>query len=205
MSNKIASLVLGVCGAFSIGTTQAAYLTESHSVNDSFSTAQFIDSIYFTDWYDRDINTEAGVNVSETSLHASVLGSGDGSVDFYSFNAVAGQAYFDIDYGMDFGGSFDPWIELYDANFTLLSQNDDSVIESGSFHSYDSFISYQFQSDDLYYIAVGSFPYLGSIPFGSNYTLHVTQDVAPVPVPAAVWLFGAGLLSLVGVARRKQS
>ena len=28
-------------------------------------------------------------------------------------------------------------------------------------------------------------------------------DVAPVPVPAAVWLFGSGLLGLVGVARRR--
>jgi len=28
---------------------------------------------------------------------------------------------------------------------------------------------------------------------------------APVPVPAAVWLFGSGLLGLVGIARRKQS
>ena len=29
--------------------------------------------------------------------------------------------------------------------------------------------------------------------------------VAPIPVPAAVWLFGSGLLGLVGVARRKKS
>jgi len=28
-------------------------------------------------------------------------------------------------------------------------------------------------------------------------------DVAPVPVPAAAWLFGSGLLGLVGIARRK--
>ena len=30
-------------------------------------------------------------------------------------------------------------------------------------------------------------------------------DVSAVPVPAAVWLFGSGLLGLVGVARRKKS
>ena len=30
-------------------------------------------------------------------------------------------------------------------------------------------------------------------------------DVSAVPVPAAVWLFGSGLLGLVGVARRKVS
>ena len=30
-------------------------------------------------------------------------------------------------------------------------------------------------------------------------------DVAAVPVPAAVWLFGSGLLGLIGVARRKKA
>lgn len=34
---------------------------------------------------------------------------------------------------------------------------------------------------------------------GSSYSL----SIAAVPVPAAVWLFGSGLLGLVGVARRK--
>jgi hypothetical protein len=34
--------------------------------------------------------------------------------------------------------------------------------------------------------------------------VSVTVDAAPaVPVPAAVWLFGSGLLGLIGVARRK--
>ncbi len=31
------------------------------------------------------------------------------------------------------------------------------------------------------------------------------QYVAPVPIPAAAWLFGSGLLGLVGIARRKKS
>jgi hypothetical protein len=30
-------------------------------------------------------------------------------------------------------------------------------------------------------------------------------DLAPIPVPAAVWLFGSGLIGLAGVARRKKS
>ena len=33
----------------------------------------------------------------------------------------------------------------------------------------------------------------------------ITTDVSAVPVPAAVWLFGSGLLGLVGVARRKKA
>jgi len=47
---------------------------------------------------------------------------------------------------------------------------------------------------------------------GDDFTIsHVTQfdidvddrDIPNVPVPAAVWLFGSGLIGLVGVARRK--
>ena len=36
--------------------------------------------------------------------------------------------------------------------------------------------------------------------FSANFNL-----VEPVPVPAAVWLFGSGLLGLVGVARRRKA
>jgi len=41
----------------------------------------------------------------------------------------------------------------------------------------------------------------GPVPNPSNWV----TGPAPVPIPAAVWLFGAGLLGLVGVARRKHS
>ena len=33
----------------------------------------------------------------------------------------------------------------------------------------------------------------------------ISTDVAAVPVPAAVWLFGSGLLGLIGVARKKKT
>jgi hypothetical protein len=45
-------------------------------------------------------------------------------------------------------------------------------------------------------------------PFGGfnanfNANLTGTPDTV-IPVPAAVWLFGSGLLGLVGIARRKK-
>jgi hypothetical protein len=43
------------------------------------------------------------------------------------------------------------------------------------------------------------------IPFQTGpYTLNLTGVSTAVPVPAAVWLFGSGLLGLVGMARRKK-
>lgn len=40
---------------------------------------------------------------------------------------------------------------------------------------------------------------------GGNYQLSLWGSTAPVPVPAALWLFGSGLVGLVGLARRKMS
>lgn len=40
---------------------------------------------------------------------------------------------------------------------------------------------------------------------GASYTLSLWGSTAPVPVPAAAWLFGSGLAAMVGLARRKRS
>lgn len=45
-----------------------------------------------------------------------------------------------------------------------------------------------------------------TLPAGVTFTSASGQFLtAPVPIPTAVWLFGSGLLGLVGVARRKHS
>ena len=44
----------------------------------------------------------------------------------------------------------------------------------------------------------------GYFDIGTGNSIHITS-VSAVPVPAAVWLFGSGLLGLVGVARRKSA
>ena len=52
----------------------------------------------------------------------------------------------------------------------------------------------------------GPFSYLDS---GFNINLDITSlyftDIVTVPVPAAVWLFGSGLIGLVGFAKRKKA
>jgi hypothetical protein len=40
--------------------------------------------------------------------------------------------------------------------------------------------------------------------YDENGVLQPIANLAPVPVPAAVWLFGSGLLGLAGIARRKK-
>lgn len=51
----------------------------------------------------------------------------------------------------------------------------------------------------------GPFPgYNANFDVSTIHITSVTPDVSAVPVPAAVWLFGSGLLGLVGIARRKK-
>jgi hypothetical protein len=40
---------------------------------------------------------------------------------------------------------------------------------------------------------------------GTGVTANATTSVNAIPVPAALWLFGSGLLGLVGIARRKKA
>jgi len=52
----------------------------------------------------------------------------------------------------------------------------------------------------------GTGPFLSVARFQSTgFDTEGSDWVAAVPVPAAVWLFGSGLLGLVGVARRKRA
>ena len=48
------------------------------------------------------------------------------------------------------------------------------------------------------------FDFVSGIGFGGD-DLLFTQIVSPVPLPAAVWLFGSALLGLIGLSRRKKA
>jgi hypothetical protein len=48
---------------------------------------------------------------------------------------------------------------------------------------------------------------LGDVPRGESLIQFYLEglNITPVPVPAAVWLFGSGLLGLIGISRRKKA
>ena len=83
-----------------------------------------------------------------------------------------------------FGG---PWLDFYSGQFDGLDYNSiDNEFESfgNYFNGYYGYYGYEFEG-----VWTGA---------------TMTPNTPAVPVPAAVWLFGSGLLGLVGVARRKK-
>ncbi len=64
-------------------------------------------------------------------------------------------------------------------------------------------------SDSSNYTIDGAFHVAGAGFTTVGYTVHleghVSQPTSTVPVPAAAWLFGSGLMGLAGVARRRKS
>lgn len=139
-----------------------------------------------------DYNLSGGSPVTVTGIFDdSVLTGGTGVISFAtpgnSFTVTAGDAIFTPD--EVFAGT---------PTLTLNAMNADFVSTGFLFYATDattgatfnSYFSY-FDGDDA------NFGYVS----GGWLSFSATQTV--VPVPAAVWLFGSGLLGLVGVARRK--
>ena len=63
-------------------------------------------------------------------------------------------------------------------------------------------------SDTSNYTIDGAFHVAGAGFTSVGYTVHLTGAVAEpsaIPVPAAAWLFGSGLVGLAGIARRRKS
>ena len=98
------------------------------------------------------------------------------------------------------------FIRVFDPVFNLLDEQVfDTSADTGGI-----FLSGQLQTilDPNWVdgkIQIGFNNLVGGYESSGRFYDNVNFDVAPVPVPAAVWLFGSGLLGLVGVARRKKA
>jgi len=65
-------------------------------------------------------------------------------------------------------------------------------------------VSVDSDGDGIPGTAMNNGPFDGQTPAFNGLMTCQNCEVAPIPIPAAVWLFGSGLLGLVGVARRKK-
>lgn len=151
--------------------------------------------------------TWSNLRIINTNFHVGTgYENGTVSGDYVSFNAYGNPV---IVQGSPF--------TFNGAYFTTAQQEDDLVIKiqgySGSTKLYETTITPLFSAATWYnfnYVGIDTLIIIGSGPFvGSGSSRRFAMDnftfnePTPVPIPAAVWLFGSGLLGLIGVSRRK--
>jgi len=156
------------------------------------------------------INGLAGITIGQVD--------GPGVIDDWFFSGATGQDYTsgtavtgDTTNGLDMSG----WTVFWNGGDIDMSGGAWTIANCGAagctgftFASGVADIQWSGTYGDTYDLW-----YSATVPSGGfagvQYALHltgtVTQGVAPVPVPAAVWLFGSGPMGLVGVARRRKT
>jgi hypothetical protein len=122
-------------------------------------------------------------------------------------NAGGSGAY--LDWSTENNGVVTPLLDLW-GDFSTDAQNNsvhflfDEVNEFDQHrlaYLFDTTKSTEGLSNDLMRIDHG---FWGSSPSTQVGSALVRVSAVPVPVPAAVWLFGSGLIGLIGFARRKK-
>ncbi len=140
--------------------------------NNTLATAQSLEGEYFNKTFNANINSQTGVNVSATLPYVIIQGTGDGTADYYSFQATAGQTgIFDVD-----GASFDSKLSLFGPSGALaVPPNDNSnVVDAGSSSLQDAFLQTVFNQTGTYTIQISDANQpTGVIAAGATYRLNV--------------------------------
>ena len=187
-----------------LGTIANATVISEIEDNNSMAVAQNIDA-YFS------LGANVDILDPEINPWVSIQGTGNETVDYYSFTVGAGMTgWFDIDYGDEPGtnaSDFDFSLVGYNSIGAKVFQNHDgqsSYGAGGSTTFLDPYAEHTFTDAGTYYVKVtGWF----AIPAdGSTYTLQVSKGYAttPTPEPATILLFGTGLVALGGSRLRKK-
>ncbi len=117
-------------------------------------------------------------------------------------------------------------IDIPDVAFSLSSSSGSYNAGTGSFNgniTIGSLLTADFTQLSIYDLAGGDYQFFGDVTYtggsmmgnlttgriggvaNANSVIAKLGQITVVPVPAALWLFGSGLLGLAGIARRKAS
>lgn len=106
-----------------------------------------------------------------------------------------------LDFGGNFGGGQDFLLAPDAGTLDVLWVNQDGLTAGGN----DYNVAFRWSHD----ITSAEDPSLAFTSFSARWVLEGVATVEgttnPVPVPAAVWLFGSGLAGIAGVARRRKA
>ncbi len=187
--------LIGVLPATTGGTDWQAYYDDQLDITWTANA-----NINGADTWDNQVAWAAGLNIDGVTgwRLPSMDVNGDGGIVSCTVSQ-AQAACKDNEYGhlFNYGAG-----TVFGSGITASSPGPFSNVQSGVYWSGTEFASnptrawvFRFDSGIL----------LTGIKDGSGFAWAVRSgDVSAVPVPAAVWLFGSGLIGLLGMARRKR-
>lgn len=203
---KILKIVL-IVSALILSNNANSAIVYNESISGDFSDALW-------NYQTQSVTLETGINSITGSMFVELnnLGSPDGKdLDVVSFYITEGLYISDItlissinyDSTLGSNGTWRSDIEFYniDSGYNLINIADNLFLGgtenlfSGNLPLYSNNYMLSFNHNWITYDTTASYTYL----------ITVDGAVATVPVPAAVWLFGSGLIGLVVFARRKKA
>jgi hypothetical protein len=208
----------GSAGSFWVGGGSNNY---SHSVVPPTPFAPFdevlSDQVVYSDLFG---SAQTAGDASQTSSISSSLYSASGrasmSFIFSDLGDNTGQSMskFDIQFSID-----SPYVYTFTGRIDNSSTGIPAIAQAALRTGTGTNIEY-FVGNDIFNVTgvleAGTYDLLGSaavddlLPSSTHISSGVASfnfalNIEPVPLPAAVWLFGSGLLGLVAVARRRRS
>lgn len=105
-----------------------------------------------------------------------------------------------VDFSNTMGNIMDPAVFSYGARGYIGEGSGGNQYIAGAYYGISSGINF-YTGPNLGSGATLTPPTTASANLGS----YLVRDASVVPVPAAVWLFGSGLIGLAGIARRKKA
>ena len=204
----------GLLGASLLGSAAMSHAAVETEVNDLFALADAAGPGFYegiigdltavsndVDIWSFDLTANAGMGVSISN---------GAQTDYNGFDPLIvlfmqdGGNYYPVaandpwSFGTSF--SFTPWQS--GSYFLTVSAFGNSPQDFFNNNQYDS----QFWSDNYFGLGTAFDHFEGQSSSSFDYQLSFNGTVAapsPIPLPAAVWLFGSGVLGLLGFARRR--